>query len=102
MSDLFGNHIVGFSTRWLICCVQGISSNFKLLWKIIHFQLKIALIPFCDVPKLYNMHTALNNIDLTLSVLPFIFSVIMPTPEIFPGLLLYQCWFYDSCSESIL
>ena len=32
MSDLFGNHIVGFSTRWLIY-IRQIALNIKIYWK---------------------------------------------------------------------
>ena len=47
MSDLFGNHIVGFSMRWLIYAVLGIEKAFPI-GNTTRFCVMIAMF-CCDV-----------------------------------------------------
>ena len=45
MSDLFGNHIVGFPTRWLICCKDGQGDHLACMMS-----------RFTDRTRLYSKH----------------------------------------------
>ena len=66
MSDLFGNHIVGFSTRWLKCVVRiTVLSYFDQ-----YFRMPVSLCQWLVAESLSSVTLVTDLTDMTIGTTP--------------------------------